>query len=338
MPDLRFALLGCGFWARVQLAAWGEVPGARCVALYNRTRSKAERLAADFGVPAVYDDAAALLDRERPDFVDIVSDPSTHGRFVALAAERKIPAICQKPLAPSLREAEALAELCRRAGVPLLVHENWRWQAPIRALKELLPPLGRIHRARLQFSCSFPVFDRQPFLRELEEFILADVGVHVFDAARFLFGEADAVSCLTRRVHPEIRGEDVATALLRFRSGAAGVVELSYASRLERERFPETYVTVEAERGSLELGPGCEIRATTSAGTASRRAPPPRYAWADPAYDLVHASIVPCHANLLAALRGEAAAETGAEDNLKTLRLVFGAYASARSGRTENVA
>jgi D-apiose dehydrogenase len=340
VKDLRFALLGCGFWSRVQLAAWREVPGARCVALYNRTRAKAERLAAEFGIPAVYDDAGALLDRERPDFVDIVTDPSTHARFAALAAGRRVPAICQKPLAPSLQEAEGMAATARASGVPLLVHENWRWQAPIRELKRLLDAgtVGRVFRTRLEFSCSFPVFEKQPFLRELDEFILADVGVHVFDAARYLFGEADAVTCLTRRVHPGIRGEDVATALLRLRSGATAVLELSYASLLEHERFPQTYVTIEGERGSIALRRDYEIRVTTAERTTSRRVPPPRYAWADPAYDVVHASIVPCHANLLAALRGEAAAETTAEDNLKTLRLVFGAYASARSGRTEDVA
>jgi hypothetical protein len=57
--------------------------------------------------------------------------------------------------------------------------------------------------------------------------------------------------------------------------------------------------------------------------------PPPRYAWADPAYDVVHASIVPCNADLLKALKGEGHAETTGEDNLKTVRLVFAAYDSA---------
>ena len=55
MSELRFGVIGTGFWARYQLAAWREVPGARCVALYNRTRAKAEKLAAEFGIPAVYD-------------------------------------------------------------------------------------------------------------------------------------------------------------------------------------------------------------------------------------------------------------------------------------------
>jgi len=73
------------------------------------------------------------------------------------------------------------------------------------------------------------------------------------------------------------------------------------------------------------------LRTTTREGTHLERVPPPRYAWADPAYEVVHAAIPACNANLLGALKGEAPAETTGEDNLKTVRLVFASYDSARS-------
>jgi predicted dehydrogenase len=78
--ELRFGIIGTGFWARYQLAAWGEFAGVRCIALANRTLSKAQCLAKEFGVPAVYADAEELLARERPDFVDIITDVNTHRR------------------------------------------------------------------------------------------------------------------------------------------------------------------------------------------------------------------------------------------------------------------
>ena len=53
----KFAILGCGFWSQFQLGAWKEIEGTECVALYNRTKSKAEEVARRFGVPRVYDDA-----------------------------------------------------------------------------------------------------------------------------------------------------------------------------------------------------------------------------------------------------------------------------------------
>ncbi len=335
MNSLRFAIAGTGFWARYQLAAWREVPGAECVALYNRTRRKAEALGSAFGVAALYDDAEEMLRRERPDFLDVVTDVSTHRFFVELAASHGLPVICQKPMAPALADAEAMLRACRNAAVPLLIHENWRWQTPIRQVKDELASgrIGTPFRARIDFCTSFPVFDNQPFLKEADRFILADIGSHILDVARFLFGEASSLYCRARRIRGDIRGEDVATVMMTMGGGTTVVCNMSYASRTEHERFPETFLFVEGTEGALELAPDYWIRTTTSEGTRARRCPPPRYTWADPAYDLVHASIVPCHANLLRALQGAGCAETTGEDNLKTARLVFGAYESAETGR-----
>lgn len=326
-------MLGTGYWSRYQLAAWRELPGARCVALYNRTRAKAEALGAEFGISSVYDDAQELIRRERPDFLDVVTDVGSHSRFVQLAAAERIPVICQKPMAPTLEEAGRMTAACHKAGVPFFVHENWRWQTPIRALKTVLDQgrIGPVFRGRVTYANSFPVFDNQPFLKTLEQFILMDMGTHLLDVVRFLFGEAESLFCRTGRVHGDIRGEDVATVLLAMKSGAAVTCELSYASRVEQDRFPETFLRVEGELGSVELAPDYWVRTTTEEGTIARRHPPPRYSWADPRYELSQSSGVPCNANLLAALRGQAPAETTGEDNLMTLRLVFGAYQSAQT-------
>jgi predicted dehydrogenase len=335
VKPFRFAALGTGFWAPFQLSAWREVGGAECVALYNRTRSKAETLAREMGIPAVYDDAEELIREEELDFVDVITAPGTHERFVTLAAGRVPAVICQKPLAESLESARRMIEACRSAGTALYVHENFRWQAPLRALKAVLEAgtVGTVFRARIEMVSGFDVFANQPFLRTLERFVLADVGSHVLDVTRFLFGEVESLVCHTGRVHPDIAGEDLATVLLRTRSGASVVVALGYAGTpLERERFPETFVFAEGDVGSVELGPDCWLRTTTKEGTLCRRVPPPRYSWAHPRYEVVHASGVPCNANLLAALRGEGEAETTADDNYETLRLVFAAYDSAESG------
>ena len=95
------------------------------------------------------------------------------------------------------------------------------------------------------------------------------------------------------------------------------------------------FILVEGEAGAVELGPDYWLRVTTAGdgGTHARRVPPPRYAWADPAYDLVQASIVPCHADCLRYALGGPVAETSGEDNLRTLALVSAAYELARTGQ-----
>lgn len=336
VKPLRFALFGAGFWAPYQLAGWMELPGVQCVAIYNRTLGKAQALARRFGITAVYDDAEKLLDDVPVDFVDICTAVETHADLVLLACRRGLPVVCQKPMARSFDEARRMVESCREAGVPFLVNENWRWQTPIRAFKEVLSggSIGKVFRARISMVSGFPVFKNQPFLRDLDQFVITDIGSHLLDTARFLFGEATSLYCQTQRVHADIRGEDVATVMLRTAEGATVLIEMGYAENyLERDRFPETFIFAEGQCGSAELAPDYWVRVTTANGTHSRRVVPPRYPWADPAYDVVHSSIVPCQADLLAALRGTKEAETTGEDNLRTMRLVFAAYDSAAQGQ-----
>jgi len=69
---LKFAVFGCGFWAKFQIGAWSEIEGVELVALYNRTLVKAQKLADMFQVPNVYDDAEELL--QKKSFMVPVSD------------------------------------------------------------------------------------------------------------------------------------------------------------------------------------------------------------------------------------------------------------------------
>src|SRR5512132_769569 len=151
MATLRFAMLGAGFWARFQLAAWKELDGVECVAIYNRSRDKGEKFAKDFDVPAFYDDPEELLRREKPDFIDVVTYPFALSRFVHLAARYRTPVISQKPMAPSLETARENLRVCREAGVPYYIHENWRWQSQLRELKNVLDSgvIGTPFRARI---------------------------------------------------------------------------------------------------------------------------------------------------------------------------------------------
>ena len=341
MKPLRFAVIGAGFWARSQLAGWREAGGAECIAICNRTRSRAEQLAAEFGIPAVYTDPKEMLRRVSPDVVDIISAPDAHEEHVLLAAAAGVQIICQKPMAPTFAAAERMVKECHEKRVLFFVHENWRWQAPIRALKSVLQEgrIGTVFRGRINMISGFPVFRNQPFFKTLDRFLLTDQGSHQLDVARFLFGEAESVYCQSARVHPNIRAEDVATVMLKMRKGTTVVVSMGFAENfLERDRHPETYIFVEGDRGSAELGPDYWVRVTTESGTYARRHPPPRYAWVDPEYEVAQASIVPCIADIMRGLRREGPAETTGEDNLKTVRLVAAAYESAETGQAVRIA
>jgi D-apiose dehydrogenase len=335
MNKLSFGMIGAGFWSQYQLAGWYELADVECVAICNRTLSKAQSLARRFAVPKVYADAREMLRENKLDFVDVVTDVDTHAQYVQLAAEHHLPVVCQKPIAPDLATAKAMVRECQQSQVPLLINENWRWQAPIRALKNVLQSgaIGSPFRARIDMISGFSVFQNQPFLKELDQFILTDLGSHLLDTARFLFGEVESVYCQTHRVHSDIKGEDVATAVLRMQNHCTVLVQMAYAENdLEKECFPQTLIFVEGEKGSAEILPEYFLRVTSATGTQTERHAPIRYSWVDPAYEVVHSSIVPCQANLLAGLRGGSAETTG-EDNLKTVQLVFACYNSVADNR-----
>jgi predicted dehydrogenase len=305
------------------------------VAVYNRSRDKAEKFARDLGVPVVDYDAEKLLREARPDFVDNITEIGGHKPLSLLCAKHRVPCICQKPMAASLKDAREMVAAFARAKTPFFVHENWRWQSTMRALIGTLRAgaVGPPFRARMTFISGFDVWANQPALRELEQFILLDLGVHLMDTARACFGEARSLYCqLHRTLAPGVKGENVATLLLAMGEGKTSVtLELAYArTPLERECFPQTLAFVEGPRGSVEVTTDYRLRITTKAGTRCTRHVPPRYTWADPRYDLSQSSMVPCHRSLLAALRRQGVAETTGADNLRTMELVFAAYQSAR--------
>jgi len=337
MSKLKFAVLGCGFWSKFQIGAWSELDGAELVAVYNRTRSKAEKIAQFFGVPRIYDDPEELFRKEKIDFADIITDVDTHAHFVEMAVKygvKKI--ICQKPMAPDFTTAKKMVQICSDAGARLYIHENYRWQAPVRRLRQIIDSgvTGKIFKARVSFLSGFPVFDNQPFLKELDHFILTDMGSHVFDVIRFLFGECEEVWCHTRSVSKGIKGEDLAVAMMKMKNGIPLYTELSYASIVENDSFSTLYIMVEGENGSVYLGPKFEIRTTTKMGTVSETVKFPSYSWADPDYIVNHESGIHINRNILEDMTGKGIAENTGSNNLETVRLIWACYESAENGKT----
>jgi len=339
MGKLRFAIFGCGFWSQFQLGGWQELDGAECVALYNRTKSKADDLARRFGVPRTYDDPEALMKNEELDFIDIITDADTHVRFVELAARYGIDVICQKPMAPSFKIAERMMQITREAGVKFFIHENYRWQPQIRRVKEILDTgiIGKPFRCNSLWNTAFPVFETQPFLAELEKFALTDQGSHQFDVLRFLFGEAKTIYTLVQTVNPEIKGEDVATSVLKMRNGMICVQQISFSSPLEKEIFPQLLLTVEGERGSVRLDAGFNIAITVGKETEYEKISMKKFWWQTERLEPEPPSIVDCNNNILQDLLGKQRAETTGGDNFETVRLVWAAYKSAESGFPVNM-
>ncbi|MGI9433518.1 MAG: Gfo/Idh/MocA family protein, partial [Geminicoccaceae bacterium] len=129
---LRCGVIGCGFFAANHLHAWQGIEDVDLAAVCDLDGEKAAAAARTFGATASYSDAEAMLHSAQLDFVDIVTTMPTHRPLVELAASYGLPMIVQKPFAPTIADCKVMVDAAAAAAVPLMVHENFRFQTPIR--------------------------------------------------------------------------------------------------------------------------------------------------------------------------------------------------------------
>lgn len=339
MSELNGALIGCGFFAINQMHAWNDVDGARIVAICDRDPERLKIVGDQFGIERRYSDANALFSDGGFDFVDIATTVQSHRILVEMAAQHKVPAICQKPFAKTLADAKAMVAACRAAGIPLMVHENFRWQRPIQAVRKVLDEgsIGTPFWGRFSFRSGYDVFSGQPYLAEGERFIIEDLGIHTLDIARYILGDARSVTARTKRVNPRIKGEDVATILLDHESGATSIVDVSYATKLSKEPFPETLIEIDGSEGTIRLTQGYQLEVTNANGTATDDVSPILLSWASRPWHNIQESVYAIQQHWVDKLKQGAEHSTSGADNLKTFALVEGAYESAASGQTVDV-
>ncbi len=211
-----------------------------------------------------------------------------------MAAAHRVPAICQKPFAPTLADAKAMVKACVEAGVPLMVHENFRWQSPIQAVRAVLDSgeIGTPFFGRISFRSAYDVFSGQPYLATGKRFIIEDLGIHILDIARFLLGDVSTITTRTARINPDIAGEDVATMLMDHESGATSVVDCSYATKLAVEPFPETLIEIDGSDGTIRLAQGYRLTVTGKSGTVVSDVSPPLLPWASRPWHNIQESVV----------------------------------------------
>ncbi|NLR97945.1 Gfo/Idh/MocA family oxidoreductase [Rhizobium sp. P38BS-XIX] len=339
MTEIKGALIGCGFFAINQMHAWQDVEGADIVAICDRDPERLKIVGDQFGIQRRYSDAAALFADGGFDFVDIATTVQSHRALVEMAASHKIPAICQKPFAKTLGDAKAMVEACAQAGIPLMVHENFRWQTPIQAVKNALQSgaIGEPFWGRFSFRSGYDVFSGQPYLAEGERFIIEDLGIHTLDIARFILGDVTSLTARTKRVNPKIKGEDVATILLDHENGATSVVDVSYASKLAKEPFPETLIELDGTSGSLRLSQGYRLEVAGIDGVTVSDVSPRLLPWASRPWHNIQESVLAIQQHWTDQLADHGETSTSGADNLKTFALVEAAYESAASGQAIDI-
>lgn len=229
---LKVAAVGAGYFSQFQYQGWRNMDAVETVALTNRNVAKGEALAAQYGVPKVYGHVEEMLDAEKPDLLDIITTPATYRDYIELAAARGITVICQKPFGRSFSEAVELTEIAEKAGIKLVVHENFRWQPWYREAKRLIAKgqLGTLHSAAFRLRPGDgqgpqAYLDRQPYFQQMPRLLVYETAIHWIDTFRFLMGEVSAVYARLRKINPVIAGEDAGYIVFEYDSGATGLFD-----------------------------------------------------------------------------------------------------------------
>lgn len=330
---LRGVVIGAGFWTNYQLWGWKMIPGVELAAIQNRTVTKAQNLANKFGIPAVYADAEEMIVKEKPDFVDIITEVPTHADLVGLAAKHRIPVICQKPMGPDYETCKAMVDTCAKAGVPFFIHENFRWMAQYRALGDVLraAPAGRPRRGQITLrATNREGYEKQPFTLNQPHSILTDMGCHLFDLARYFFGEPTSLYCHSMKRWDDLVAETMCAVLLRYPT---------MLCTCAMSQNINSIVFVDCEDGTIELFRDGSMEIKTSAGVTRKPCPTwPPLPWETPHetalfWNNYSQAIVDCLRDLYKALATGGLAETHGADYLKTMRLVYAAVESAEKDK-----
>ena len=333
---MKGALIGCGFFAQNQLHAWRDIDGAEIVALCDRDPKRLAATAETFGITRTYTDAAAMFAAEELDFVDIATTVQSHRPLVEMAAGAGCHVICQKPFAETMDDARAMVAAVEAAGRTLMVHENFRWQSAVRKAIETVRSgaIGTPFFGRVAFRSGYDVYSGQPYLAEGERFIIEDLGIHILDISRALFGDVERIAATTKRVNPKIRGEDVAAMLLAHEGGVTSVVDCSYATRRTPETFPQSLLEIDGTEGTLRLDAGYSLVVQTGGDETVTDVSPPVLPWAERPWHNIQESVRIIQQHFVACINAGTQPETSGADNLKTLALVQAAYRSAETGET----
>jgi myo-inositol 2-dehydrogenase/D-chiro-inositol 1-dehydrogenase len=325
-PAVRVGLVGAGFMGETHAAAWRSL-GVASLTIYDSLPAAAERLAGQFGATV----ASSLDDLFlASDVVDVCTPTYLHREFVEAAAAAGRPVVCEKPLARTVEDGEAMIAACATAGVPLFVAHVVRYINEYAAAKQAVDAgrVGRLAVIRLRRESARPnkPADHWFFDSALSGGVMMDLLVHDYDYARYLAGDVESVWARTVR-DASGAGVDFGFAVLRHASGAITHVSGGWVYPWPVFR---TGFEIAGDGGLIQYESSDAVpvtpyligdRSGSEAGTGLPDSPVAENPWALELADFV------------ASIQGGGPPRVSARDGLEAVRIANAVIESSRTGR-----
>ncbi len=341
MSGMKIVIVGAGFAARVVHLPGYKACNTPVAAVCDLDAARAQKLAADFGIPKVYSDWREMIEAEKPDLVSVCLPNALHRDITIAALEAGAHVLCEKPLATSVAEAREMFDAARKAGRVLMAGQHRRYDAEARAIKRVIDSgaLGEIYHVEVDALRRLGIPTWGAFHQKSASAggALFDIGVHMLDQAIWLIGNPKPISVsaiIQRRfgTRPDIARimgntwdpekfdvEDFAVAFVRFENGTTLVLRAAWAAHIPKNHFAVSLL-------------GTEGGATTS--------PPAFYhlrggVLADETFPNVQPrnTYEAQMRGFLPALRGERELPVKEEETMNVQRILSAAYRSAEEGR-----
>lgn len=329
---LGYAIVGLGMYADVILPRFAECRHSRVTALVSGSREKAQRYAAQYGVPErglySYDTFDTIRDNPEVDIVYVILPNGMHHEYTLRSAAAGKHVMCEKPMANTAAECEDMIAACRAADRKLMIGYRSHFEPANREAMRIVRE-GELGRARIVTAeTGFNIGD--PTQWRLNRALagggsLMDIGIYSLQAARYLTGEEPvSVSAVESTDRTDVRFREVEDTInfqLRFPSGVVANCVSTYGSNHNRYRVVGTDGWLDAEPATAYNGNRLRLRR----GRETVEHTPPALAVNQFSGQLDHLS--------QCVMTGAEPIVAG-EEGLRDLRIMEAIYRSAREGRT----
>lgn len=276
-PVVGVGMLGYAFMGKAHSNAFLTIPHMmypppaipKLVGIAGRNEEAVNEAARRYGYLHAYTDWREMLENEDIQLFDNGGPNDAHAEPSIAAAQAGKHVLCEKPLGRTAEESKAMLDAVQKAGVKHMVAFNYRFVPAIRQIRQLVESgaLGKIYHFRAQYLQEWimPHYNTPMIWRLQKEHAgsgaLGDLGAHIIDLARYLVGEVDSVSAMTKtfiKERPTSDGNDMGTvdvddafgAVVSFENGALGMLE---ATRFAAGRKNGQTLEINGEKGSIRF-------------------------------------------------------------------------------------
>lgn len=255
---LRVNLVGCGRIAQrhSELLGGGHLENAVLQAVCDIVPERARALGEKYSVPW-YADAATMMEQSDCDVVSVLTDSGSHAEMTVSLAGYGKHILVEKPMALTLADADAMIAACDANGIRLFVVKQNRFNVPILKTREALEE-GRFGKivmgtVRVRWCRDQAYYDQAAWRGRwaTDGGVLSNQASHHIDVLEWMLGDVVSVFAMGRTALVDIEAEDTAVVLLRFKSGALGIIEATTATR---PTDLEGSLSILGEGGSVEVG------------------------------------------------------------------------------------